>query len=389
MSKTGKLSLYDYCIQNNRIQVLQEWHPVKNEGLSPADVSFGSRTQAWWLCGKGHEWQAAVFSRANGSGCPVCSGIKTLEGENDLASLYPELAAEWNSERNEGLSPTQFTAGSHKKIWWKCENGHEWQASICSRTHGSGCPVCSGRKALAGENDFASLYPELAAQWHPTKNHGISPSDVTAHSTRKIWWICDKGHEWQTQVAYRAKGNGCPICAGRQVLPGYNDFASAYPEMARQWVIEKNLPVKPNEITAQSNIRAWWRCDKGHEWQAKVSARVTHGSGCPYCSGRRVLAGFNDLATVYPKIAAQWNTERNGELTPAMVTPGSSKKVWWCCSHGHEWQALIYSRTSPRKNGCPYCSGKYRESHKYGTGCITEVQIAVSDKINLLNPITK
>lgn len=336
MNKTGKLSLYDYNLQNNRIQVLQDWHPVKSGGAQPG----GTRI-------------ARLVRKDEKSG-------------RSLSECYPELVEEWNRERNEGMTPADFTPGSHKKVWWICSKGHEWQADIFARTRGSGCPVCAGRKIIAGENDLETLYPEIAGQWHATKNHGLLPSEVPAHSTRKVWWVCDNGHEWRSQIAARTRGAGCPICSGRQVQAGYNDFASAYPEMATQWMTEKNLPIKPDEITPQSNVRVWWSCDKGHEWQAKVSARVTHNSGCPYCTGRLALAGFNDLATVHPKIAAQWNYERNGELTPEMVTPGSTKKVWWRCSLGHEWQALIYSRTSPRKHGCPYCSGRYREPRKYG-----------------------
>ena len=360
-------------------ELADEWDGEKNGSLQPDEFSPNSHQKVWWKCRIcGHEWQAQIKARAGAarSGCPVCANKIVVPGRNDLASACPEVAAEWHQDRNGTLTPQKVSAGSTRKVWWKCRTcGYEWQAAVFSRTGGSGCPVCAGKKIVPGVNDLASHYPELAAQWHPTKNHKVLPSEVLPHSTRKIWWVCDKGHEWQAQITARVNGSGCPICANRQVLTGYNDFAAAYPELAKQWVREKNLPITPEKITSQSNLRVWWRCENGHEWQAKVSARVTHGSGCPYCSGRQVLAGFNDLATVYPKLAAQWNTERNGSLTPEMVTPGSSKKVWWKCGAGHEWQALVYSRTSSNKNGCPYCSGRYREVRKYGNDDIVELKI--------------
>jgi hypothetical protein len=103
-------------------------------------------------------------------------------------------------------------------------------------------------------------------------------------------------------------------------------------------------------------------CDKGHEYYTVIAHRAQNASGCPYCSGRKVLAGFNDLATIKPKIAEQWHPELNGDLTPQMVTIGSHKKVWWQCADGHVWKAIIYSRTGARKSGCPVCSGKVTES---------------------------
>ena len=99
-------------------------------------------------------------------------------------------------------------------------------------------------------------------------------------------------------------------------------------------------------------------CGNGHEYQATVAHRTRIGSGCPYCVNFKTLSGFNDLATKRPDIAQQWHEELNGDLTPSDVTPGSHKKVWWKCSVGHSWQAVVYSRTTKRAHGCPVCAGK-------------------------------
>ena len=63
-----------------------------------------------------------------------------------MRTVNPIIAAEWNYERNGGLTPDDFTANSSKIVWWKCSEGHEWQAIIASRNSGRGCPKCAGKK---------------------------------------------------------------------------------------------------------------------------------------------------------------------------------------------------------------------------------------------------
>ena len=115
------------------------------------------------------------------------------------------------------LTPDDVTNGSHKKVWWRCEKGHSWQAAVKSRTLGAGCPVCTGRLLVPGVNDFATIHPELAAQWHPTKNGALRPSDVMPRTQRKVWWQCSEGHVWQAAIYSRAGSQhcGCPVCAGK------------------------------------------------------------------------------------------------------------------------------------------------------------------------------
>ena len=165
----------------------------KNLPLTPETVSYGS-----------------------GTGCPYCSGRRAISGETDLATRYPDLAAEWHPTRNGDLSPADVLPGSHRLVWWQCEHGHEWRAQIKSRVAGTGCPVCSNRALLRGENDLATNYPELARQWHPTKNGQLTPSDVVPGTRRKVWWVCDKGHEWRASVSARVNGSGCPVCASNK-----------------------------------------------------------------------------------------------------------------------------------------------------------------------------
>ena len=354
-----RATLYQKCIDEKRLTLLTEWAQDKNDPLTPWTVYPGSKTLIWWRCEKGHEWQAPVYSRWAGHGCPVCASRQLRPGTNDLATANPALAAEWDPEKNGDLTPDLVFPYSTKRVWWRCEKGHEWQATVKSRVKdGSGCPICANKSVQAGANDLATLAPEIAAEWHPTKNGTLTPRDVVADSHMRAWWRCEKGHEWRAQIMSRVKsGCGCPVCAGKTVVPGENDLATYAPAVADEWHPTKNNGLTPQRVRPQSNRTVWWQCEKGHEWRAAINTRVSQGNGCPYCASRMLMAGFNDLATLEPRIAAQWDEELNGPLTPQMVMPGSHKKVWWRCAEDHVWLAAVYSRTGNQRSGCPVCAG--------------------------------
>ena len=354
-------TLYDYCVENGKTFLLEQWHPEKNLPLTPENLTCGSRKKVWWRCPDGHEWQAAVCTRTGGgAGCPCCSGKQLWPNRDDLASRYPKLAAQWHPTMNGSVTPDRVLPGSHKLAWWICGKGHVWRAMVKSRTEGSGCPYCANQALLPGENDLATTNPELARQWHPTKNAPLTPRNVVGGSSRRVWWQCERGHEWQAVIFSRVQGAGCPVCAGRRVVPGENDLASQFPDLAAQWHPEKNGTLRPDAVSPNSNRKVWWKCGLGHEYAAIVASRTMHRSGCPYCTGKKVLPGFNDLATLEPELAAQWHPDLNGALTPEMVTVGSHRKIWWQCPEGHVWKAVIYSRARGQKCGCPVCAGRVR-----------------------------
>lgn len=201
------------------------------------------------------------------------------------------------------------------------------------------------------ERSLAVVNPKLALEWHPTKNGSLLPEYVTASANKKVWWKCENGHEWPASINSRNKGAGCSYCAGQRVIVGYNDLATVNPKLSAQWHPTKNGILKPQDVMANSNISVWWQCESGHEWKTVISHR-SRGDSCPYCSGRKVLAGYNDLATLNPKLASEWHPTKN-KFSPQDVTCGSSKKVWWQCKNGHEWQAIISSRNNGR--GCKQC----------------------------------
>lgn len=270
----------------------------------------------------------------------------------------PTLLRQWDPIQNGPLTPRDLSFGSHQKVWWTCDKGHHWQAAVKSRVSGAGCPVCAGRVVSPGENDLASTYPSLLREWDFSQNGTLDPQTLPPGSRKKVWWTCGKGHHWRAAIASRVHGAGCPVCAGRVIAPGENDLASTYPSIAQEWDFVKNAPLTPETCAPASNRRVWWLCPLGHSYQAAVGARTVNGSDCPYCAGRKVLPGFNDLETLEPQAAADWHPDLNGALTPSMVTAGSHRKVWWLCPEGHVWKAVVYSRTGAQKCGCPVCAGR-------------------------------
>lgn len=497
---SGKRVSKDNCLETLYPHLADEWHPTKNGSLAPTDVKPKSNKKVWWICKRGHEWPARIFSRTKGTGCPYCTpqtsqielriyselkhlfknvahrkklhglecdiyvkdlklaieidglywhkdrgdidkqkidilkdkginllrvrekGLKKLS-ENDiiyvqqdlsfsllkkvgkaileqkdlqsdskckierylrkgefenndlflellhrLPSPIPELslhkinralADEWHPKKNGNLTPFDITPMSNLKVWWVCENGHEWKAQIALRNLGTGCPYCKGKK-VGIDNSLEAVNPNLAKEWHPSKNNSLTPKDVTAGSYKKVWWVCEKGHEWEAPICDRNRKTGCPYCAGQKVGKD-NSLGAINPDLARQWHPTKNGDLTPWGVTPNSNKRVWWICEKDHEWLALVHSR-NKGSGCPYCSGRKASKEYN-LEVVNPGLAKQWHSTKNEKLKPKNVTPHSDKRVWWICEKGHEWATSISNRSKGSK--CPYCIGRRKQSKSY------------------------
>lgn len=197
---------------------------------------------------------------------------------------------------------------------------------------------------------------DLRNQWDGARNR-LEPEKLAVSSAEKVWWRCKNGHRWRTSPKARiGRGQGCPYCAGQKVQPGETDLKTWYPQRAHLWHPEKNGSLTPEDVAPGSRAKAWWLCEKGHAWEARISSVVLDGCGCPYCSGLKPMPGQTDLATKEPEIASMWDPEKNGSLTPADVTPGSKQKVWWRCGEGHSWQTTVLS-VARDGSGCPYCAG--------------------------------
>jgi len=308
-------------------------------GWDPSTVARATSKKLQWKCPKGHIYAAKVSSRTGSiaSGCSICAGKQVLPGFNDLKTKFPDVAAEAF-----GWDPARVTAVNGQKLIWKCKKGHIFSATVASRTTGGcGCPVCSGRQVLAGFNDLKTKFPDVAAEafgWDPTK--------VAQHSGKNGQWKCSLGHIFSTTVASRTTGGrGCPVCSSRQILPGFNDLQSHFPEIAAEaygW--------DPSTVTKATNKKLKWKCSLDHQYSSTVNGRTLRSIGCPYCAGKQVLPGFNDLKTKFPDVAAEafgWD--------PATITSGAGKKLKWKCSFGHIYSATVGSRTNIG-SGCPVCA---------------------------------
>lgn len=498
-----RLSLKDWCIENSREDILEQWDYEKNVPLTPDKSTFGSNKEVYWICDKGHSWKASISSRTSGTGCPYCSGRLPIPGETDLATTHPLLAQEWHPTANGNLLPQNVKAGTHRKVWWICsECGHEWQAVISSRgINGSGCPECGKKKVSTSRRtpkvgySLLEKYPQIAAEWDYTRNGSLMPKDVGARSSQIVYWKCDKGHSWKASVGNRAGGRGCPVCSNKKIISGFNDLATVNSNLAKEWHPTKNGTLHPSDVAPSSNKRVWWLCPTcNHEWSATINNRVKRG--CPRCSNvlqvsfpeKAIafylrIAGFaieenyrpkwlgkkeldiyipslrvgieydgeiwhksgrgdinkdllcfangvglirirepncppisgigpcyilsdrkenslnsaiefiyetlceeydakieegikidvlahrteiyelmelgqkeDSLKVSHPHLIEEWHPEKNGTLTPEMVTKGSDKVIWWQCKNGHTWDDTVSHRVSGR--GCPVCSGK-------------------------------
>lgn len=341
-----------------RPHLVSEWSE-KNFPMTPDTVTFGSNKIVWWKGACGHEWQTSIKARSAGEQCPICSGARVLRGYNDFESKFPELAKEW-SPKNEPLKPSMITAATHRKVIWQCKLGHEWTASVKSRTvNGTGCPYCSHNFVLPGFNDLASRFPEIAAEWSE-RNLPLMPDQVTAFKNIKVWWQCRLGHEWNTLISTRAGGSQCPYCSGIKLLKGFNDLQTKFPSLAIEWS-DKNLPLTSDAVNEKSTKNVWWKCRTcGYEWKAVVKARVKGGM-CPVCAERAILQGHNDLGTTDPHLLSEWDFEKNSKWTPSNVSRNSMKVVWWKCGAGHSYRAKITDRTIEQK-GCPQCEAEFQQA---------------------------
>ena len=328
--------------EKNKLSEKQLLEVMIKADLEPIDSykNYGSKWKS--RCLKCNQIVYPSFSNiAKGhSGCGYCAGQKAIKGVNDIESLNPDLAKEAH-----GWDPALYMLASHKQLEWKCKKGHIWSATPSTRQR-SNCPFCSGRVVITGETDFATVKPELIKYVD-----GWDPSQETASSGKKKAWKCDLGHKWEAVISSVSRGNFCPYCSNQKVLVGFNDLNTTHPDIAKEafgW--------DPVTIVSGSPKILQWKCTVGHIWKSSSEGRIKNGqvgTACSYCSNRKLLSGFNDLATVFPGIAKEaygWD--------PTDFLAGTSSRMLWKCEKGHEWKTGISNRTGTYKTGCPFCANK-------------------------------
>jgi len=280
---------------------------------NPSTVVFGSNKKKQWMCKEGHIWEAVIVSRSGSqkSGCPYCANQKVWPGFNDLATINPELAME-----ADGWDPTQITGRANKKLNWVCKRGHRWQALLSNRGKGVGCPYCANQRVLTGFNDLQSQFPSIAAE-----AHDWDPATVVSRSSRNREWKCSLGHIYSAKPDRRIAGDGCSICSSHQLLKGFNDLATLFPQIAGE-----AFEWDPSTLMSQSNKPRKWRCSEGHIWKTAPGVRVK-GIGCPSCA----KTGFDPNKDGYLYLLEQedWDMYQIGITNVPDIRLGKHKRLQW------------------------------------------------------------
>lgn len=393
--RNGKIKQCPECrrgppLSETHPEILKDW----NDSRDPSNFTFGNGKKVDWKCHLcDHEWSASPNNRIKPTkitGCPHCArGVLHSDGRNSLGNVKPDFIIEWHKEMNLPVTTFDVTAKSEFSAWWKCKNcSNEWKTNVYNR-HENGCPYCNlGRLHSDGRNSLESIRPDLAKEWHPTKNGNLSPSEIASGYGKKVWWFCNKSscehpHEWQASPNTRIGLNTrCPFCYGNTSFCPCDSIVNTHPQLVKE--IHPDETINPEKIVAGSDIRIKWLCQKStceheHIWTTQVKNRALHGTGCPYCADNaKVVCKCNSFGTKYPKWVAMWS-EKNGTKSPYDYPPHSNSVVWWQCpvSDDHLWKGKISDRT--RKNqegGCPFCAGKRLSK----TNCLAETHPEISNE---------
>ena len=291
---------------------------------------------------------------------------------DSLKMVNPELSKEWHLLKNQPLTPEMFSSNSEMKVWWICNQNHEWQASIKNRHKlNSGCPFCyklnAGeivRKAILNKSgiSFGDKFPELLNEWD-FKLNDRSPFEISPGSKLKIHWKCAKGHSWLAQVGARTgRGDSCPECnkliqgeklRASLLKKGGISFKEKFPQLLFEWDYEKNKK-SPSEFSPKSSARVYWKCRNGHSWTATIKSRANNIGNCKVCSS---------IVMIKPEMLDDWDFEKNEGVLPEEIMPGSNKKIWWSCSEHGSYLMVVFDKFKGRN--CPKCSNiKRAESYK-------------------------
>ena len=313
----------------------------------------------------------------------VRHSARDLEKWN-IEAQCPELIKFWHPTKNGSLRPSTVSVRSTEKIWWKCGRGpdHEWfvsprtmynpeSKSICK------CPFCDNRR-VSVTNSLSTLYPEIAAQWHPTRNGDVHPSAILPTSSYKAWWKCDKGenHVWQRVVAHRTKPRSvfedkCPFCM--KVDRHSQSLAVCRPDLAKEWDYSRNGGLTPEMVSKSSAKKVWWMCEKGHHYQCAVYNRgSTHNTGCPICSCHQVnaetcIANYRHLLDFLDPVNNKGSSPHSLSFLDVDVnhlSVMSHKQLQWRCPESeydltkkhHVWRCSVYDMEYTYKEECPFCS---------------------------------
>jgi Zn finger protein HypA/HybF involved in hydrogenase expression len=283
---------------------LAMWDHDRNRTFKPSELAVTSAHRLWWKCQNGHSFLRSPAHMGKNSTCPKC---------RSLAVQYPDIASQWDQERNGEATPSKFLPSSSVKVWWRCEKGHHWRTQVSQRTAGSGCPQCFEERrskmpevALARREGktLAEMNPACLSEWDSVLNADASPDTVHLGGKQKYWWRCAAGHSYKQTAISKLRGYKCPFCTKidaaestrKAKLAKSGSLADNFPALAAEWHPSKNGELRPTDVGSNSHKRVWWLCARGHAWEQTPNYRVTltrRGSsfGCPRCGRRELKQG--------------------------------------------------------------------------------------------------
>ena len=302
----------------------------------------------------------SVCPTAGGPGCRPSEQVQEPPVQHkgpDISLLKPQLRKQWHHAKNQPLGNIQIQPGSHLRVWWTCDQCpcgllHEWLAEVCSRQGmDTQCPFCTNRK-LCHHNSLLTVAPSVATYWDTAKN-GVKADQVVASSNTNRHWLCPTcSYTWQadagTKVIYNS---GCPKCSMRLKKQTRQPSltASSHPVMMEfDHSRNQEAGLDPDNITLGSDKKVHWicsNCPRGqpHLYMASPNRRISSQSGCPYCSSKHACI-CNSLQSVYPELAAEWDTARN-IVGPDQILPGSHKSAYWRNAASDSWEQSPHDRT--------------------------------------------
>lgn len=220
-------------------------------------------------------------------------------------------------------------------------------------------------KTVRYKDSLASHYPNIAKEWHPSKNGKLIPDDFIPGASDRVWWLCPIcGNEWESSIVNRTKGHGCDVCAtGRRKNTKRETLIRKRGSIKKElcwldWDYETNEHGPEYYTSGSGEVVGWTRHVCGHRWKTAICSRTRDNKdGCPLCSGKVIVSGKNDLATKRPDLLKEWDYRENVDIDPTMVGIGSHRYAKWICNKcGYKWEVQIYNRTNGR--GCPCCNNK-------------------------------
>ncbi len=266
------------------------------------------------------------------------------------SGIMPKISI-WGTSRSQ---PTTTCACGGTCDQCPCGLPHKWESSIDKRQNmDSQCPYCTNN-SLCQHNSLLTVAPAVAAYWD-TESNGLTPDQVMGRSHTRRHWLCPKcRHSWQAKICMKVDGqSGCPKCSS--INKPWNRqpslTQSQHPAML-EFDFERNrrAGLDPDKITAGSNKMVHWICNKcpkrrPHLFTAAPFNRMGSNRGCPYCANKKACI-CNSLQTLYPELAAEYDTARNG-VGPEQVLSASDKVAFWNDASGHTWEQSPHQRTAP------------------------------------------